>query len=113
MATSENHTPMTQQPGALQFAAAGTPLHAAGTERATRPAQGRLQVAVGNAQAAAKQATQAAPSPSCQQCLTLAFFFDGTGNNLDADVGTLQHSNVARLFDSHPRNNPVLGQYKF
>ncbi|MBT9567516.1 MAG: DUF2235 domain-containing protein [Thiobacillus sp.] len=112
MATSENHTPLKQQPAALQFAAAGTPLHAAGTERAARPAQGRLQLAVANGQAAARQSAQVVPSTSCQQCLTLAFFFDGTGNNLDADVGTLQHSNVARLFDSHPLNDPVLGQYK-
>jgi hypothetical protein len=29
-------------------------------------------------------------------------FFDGTGNNLDADSPDLGHSNVARLFRAHP-----------
>lgn len=112
MATSENHTPLKQQPAALQFAAAGTPLQAAGTERAARPAQSRLQLALANGQAAAKQSAHAVSATSCQQCLTLAFFFDGTGNNLDADVGSMQHSNVARLFDSHPLNNETLGRYR-
>lgn len=113
MAISENHTPMTQRPGALEFAAAGTPLHAAATDRAVRPAQGRLQVAAGNAHAAAQRVAQTAPPTTCRQCLTLSFFFDGTGNNLDADVGTLQHSNVARLFESHALNNETLGRYRF
>lgn len=113
MATNEIHTPMTQGNNALGFAAAGTPLNAAPTERAARPAQGRLQLAASNAQAAARQTGQQPPPTTCQQCLTLAFFFDGTGNNLEADVGTLQHSNVARLHEAHPRNNEPLGQYRF
>lgn len=41
---------------------------------------------------------------SCQVRLRVGFFFDGTGNNLDADVGTDEHSNVARLFKAYPDN---------
>ncbi len=50
---------------------------------------------------------------SCQQSLTLSFFFDGTGNNLDADVGTWEHSNVARLYRSHREDNDAKGLYRF
>lgn len=53
------------------------------------------------------------PPMSCQQTLTLSFFFDGTGNNLDADVGTWEHSNVARLYRSHLENDPHIGRYRF
>jgi hypothetical protein len=28
----------------------------------------------------------AEPKPPCQQSITISFFFDGTGNNLDADT---------------------------
>jgi len=38
----------------------------------------------------------------CEQRITMSFFFDGTGNNLDADTPTDEHSNVARLFRAHP-----------
>ena len=114
MATNrENHTPLTQREGALSFAAAGTPLNAAPTERPVRPRTERLALALGNAQAASKQAAQTAPPGSCQQCLTLSFFFDGTGNNLDADAGTLQHSNVARLFQSHLLDDKVQGRFSY
>lgn len=42
------------------------------------------------------------PSPqTCSVVVRMAFFFDGTGNNLDADVGTREHSNVARLYRAH------------
>ncbi|WP_310567719.1 DUF2235 domain-containing protein [Hydrogenophaga sp.] len=104
---------MTQRADSLGFAAAGTPLNAAPTERAARPAQGRLQVAVSNANAAALQASLRTAAISCQQCLTLAFFFDGTGNNLEADVGTLQHSNVARLYEAHSKDDKTTGRYRF
>jgi len=33
--------------------------------------------------------------------LKVSFFFDGTGNNLEADYATREHSNVARLFRLH------------
>lgn len=114
MATGkDNHTALTQHEGTLAYAAAGTPLGAAPTERPIRPTSGTLKVVAGNAQAAARQTAQTPPSTTCQQCLTLAFFFDGTGNNLDADVGTLQHSNVARLFQSHLPDNKTLGRQSF
>lgn len=41
------------------------------------------------------------PAPHCRQRLWFSFFFDGTGNNLQADLGTNEHSNVARLYRSH------------
>ncbi|QRO01442.1 DUF2235 domain-containing protein [Archangium violaceum] len=34
----------------------------------------------------------------------LSFFFDGTGNNQDADLGTEEHSNVTRLYRAHLGN---------
>jgi hypothetical protein len=87
---------MTQCDGALAFAAAGTPLNAAPTERPIRPSTGQLKLAAGNAQASAQQAPQSPPGTTWQQCLTPSFFFDGTGNNLDSGVGTIQHSDVMR-----------------
>lgn len=62
--------------------------------------------------AAAKQATLAPPPTSCQQRPWLSFFFDGTGNNLDADVGTLKHSNGAKLYRVHAEDNVVTGVYR-
>ncbi len=39
---------------------------------------------------------RAPPAPAtCKQTLWFSFFFDGTGNNLNADIGTLKHSNPA------------------
>ncbi len=53
------------------------------------------------------------PAHSCQQTLTLSFFFDGTGNNLDADVNTWEHSNVARLYRSHMEDSEATGRFRF
>lgn len=47
---------------------------------------------------------KSAPS-SCKQILWLSFFFDGTGNNRDADTGMKKHSNIARLFFAHKRTS--------
>lgn len=59
------------------------------------------------------RSTQGSPPPgSCLQQLWLTFFFDGTGNNIDADEGTLKHSNVARLYNAHMPTNPVRGIYR-
>lgn len=53
-------------------------------------------------------AHQARLRPSgCTQRITLALFFDGTGNNLDADEPTGELSNVARLFRAHPIDDDV------
>lgn len=41
------------------------------------------------------------PGPTSAKALWLTFFFDGTGNNLDADLETHEHSNVARLHRAH------------
>jgi hypothetical protein len=54
-------------------------------------------------------------TPPCYTCkvhLKVAVFFDGTGNNLDADIGTNEHSNVARLYRSHPDNDAKKGIYR-
>lgn len=48
---------------------------------------------------------------TCKVTLRISFFFDGTGNNLDADEGTDKHSNVARLFKAHPREDVAKGIY--
>lgn len=55
---------------------------------------------------------QAAPRTSCLQTVWASFFFDGTGNNLDADVGTLEHSNVARMYRVHATDDPSRGIYR-
>lgn len=49
-----------------------------------------------------KQCSSASlPVGSCFQKLWFSFFFDGTGNNLDADVISQKHSNVAKLYNAH------------
>ncbi len=53
------------------------------------------------------------PAPaSCQQCLYVSLFFEGTGDNLKADLPTLEHSNVARLFRAHLAENEADGVYR-
>ena len=56
--------------------------------------------------------TTAPPPPGCQQQVWISFFFDGTGNNLDADLGTLKHSNVAKLYRVHREDDAVKGIYR-
>ncbi len=48
----------------------------------------------------------------CSDVVHLAFFFDGTGNNRDADTAGQRWSNVARLFDA-AINAPGKGIYSF
>lgn len=48
---------------------------------------------------------------TCRLALKIGFFFDGTGNNLDADIGTDEHSNVARLFKAYPDDLNHIGIY--
>ena len=110
---TENHTPMTQRSETLAFAGGGTPINAQGTAPALKAPSTNLQLAASNGLASAKQVSQTPPATTCKQCLTLNFYFDGTGNNIDADVGTNQHSNVARLFQSRLRDNDELGRYSF
>jgi len=65
------------------------------------------------AAAKVRDAKGAPPPSTCQQTLTLTFFFDGTGNNLDADVNTWEHSNVARLYRSHVLDDEAQGVFSF
>ena len=48
----------------------------------------------------------------CHQEPWISIFFDGTGNNYDADIVTRKHSNVARLYDVHPINNRIREIYR-
>lgn len=66
----------------------------------------------GQALAGWQEPAEAAGS-SCRITLRVAFFFDGTGNNRDADESSLKNSNVARLFRAHPDSNPAEGLYRF
>jgi hypothetical protein len=45
--------------------------------------------------------SRAVPPTTCKQNLWFSVFFDGTGNNLDADEGMLKHSNIAKLYRAH------------
>ncbi len=66
---------------------------------------------VQRAQALGSRLAGRPPAHTCKVSLRIAFFFDGTGNNLDADEGTDKHSNVARLFKAHPREDIEKGIY--
>lgn len=48
----------------------------------------------------------------CQQRIKVSFFFDGTGNNLDADTPTEEHSNVARLYRAHIKDDTTTSTYR-
>jgi hypothetical protein len=66
--------------------------------------------AVENLSHAFKTASLQNPLPAtCRQILWLSFFFDGTGNNQDADIGMRKHSNIARLFRVHKKTSPEKG----
>lgn len=45
----------------------------------------------------------------CLQRIWFSFFFDGTGNNLEADVKFQKHSNIARLYRAHLPTDTVSG----
>jgi len=64
-------------------------------------------------QAASKRLTglaNAATAGSCHQKIWFSFFFDGTGNNLDADLHMTKHSNVAKLFRAHSGDENIGGK---
>ena len=50
--------------------------------------------------------------PTCKQRLWFSFFFDGTGNNLKADISMFKHSNIARLCRVHKQVNAKVGIYR-
>jgi len=45
----------------------------------------------------------------CKKHLLISIFFDGTGNNLDADLSTMEHSNVARMYRAHMPDDTLNG----
>jgi Uncharacterized alpha/beta hydrolase domain (DUF2235) len=92
----------------LQAGADAGAINLPATERAPLPSAKVPLAAV-----KVRDAKDAPPTSTCQQTLTLSFFFDGTGNNLDADVNTWEHSNVARLYRSHLEDDEAKGVYKF
>jgi hypothetical protein len=68
------------------------------------------------AQAAQRRTALASRTPgahTCRQTLKLSFYFDGTGNNRDADLLTYEHSNVARMFLAAAKDNEAEGVYSF
>ena len=73
----------------------------------------RTKNVTGEAKAMAAFEKDVPPFWTCKQCLKMSFFFDGTGNNLESDIGTMEHSNVARLYRAHMLNNPAIGLYSF
>lgn len=52
------------------------------------------------------------PRETCSQCITMSIFFDGTGNNIDADTPSREHSNVARLFNVHHPSDDTKQVYR-
>lgn len=54
-----------------------------------------------------------ADNAACKLPVSVTLFFDGTGNNLKVDLPTLEHSNVARMFQAHPRNDPIRGLFAY
>ncbi len=84
--------------------------------RTPGPAVQAIQVKTPNTKLDAINSTAAIKdTPPCYTCkvhIKVAVFFDGTGNNLDADIGTKEHSNVARLFRSHPINDSAKAIYR-
>ncbi len=47
----------------------------------------------------------------CSQKIWISFFFDGTGNNMEADLYLNKHSNIVKLFRVHPPLDAVKGIY--
>ena len=73
---------------------------------------GTQKPTLGQRATAAVAAVSSQPPPaSCQQSIYISFFFDGTGNNLKADLPTAEHSNVARLFRAMPLDDPMTGVF--
>lgn len=105
MRASENYPKLQQSKDALQQAAK---LADVTTQKTTRVPLLTVQGGI-----AISSAPPKAPAPSGAKDLWLTFFFDGTGNNLDADQGTDEHSNVARLYRAHQENDEGKGVFRF
>ncbi len=74
---------------------------------------GKAADKTGRVPASTNQSSTTGSIAPTHQGVRVAFFFDGTGNNLEADVGNDEHSNVARLFRAHPEKNPSLGIFRY
>lgn len=99
---SNKKTPLSQSVPNKQSGADAARLGTEPTQRLTAP---RTPSPASTAVSVVTQSSNQASG--CTQRISVAFFFDGTGNNLDADKGTGEHSNVARLFNAHTRDNDV------
>lgn len=98
--------PLNQSPHTLAAAAA---MAEQGSQAVCAASMPRLPSPASAALAALR--AQGRP-PGCAQRLTVSIFFDGTGNNLDADEPTDEHSNVARLYRAHPIDDDVSQTYR-
>lgn len=94
--------------GRLTRAAQAGDMYAAGIDKPAEPRSGP-EGAGKLAMQAIAAARQEPPCTTCKVALRIAIFFDGTGNNLDADVPTQEHSNVARLYRAHIRDDVPRG----
>jgi hypothetical protein len=101
--------PLSQSKNTLQASAELAEQPTAGLDAANKAVGKNPLGNLGNA--IAGNAAHQPPLVSCTQLLWFSFFFDGTGNNINADLGTLEHSNVARLYRAHPVPDPVKGLY--
>lgn len=80
----------------------------------SRPPQTRAAVPLANlANCLSNISHQIAAQPICRQILWFSFFFDGTGNNRDADLASLKHSNIVRLYRAHLADDIAKGRYRF
>ena len=77
---------------------------AAGIDKPAQP-KGASQPLLDQVLAAGAAARYEPPSSSCKFTVKIAIFFDGTGNNMGADLPTLEHSNVARLYRAHVKDD--------
>lgn len=106
--------PPVEQPAAAfsSSASACETLHAPLARTTEAPERPSLSAASQASAVLAALSNRDAPY-TCRLTLKLAFFFDGTGNNLDADRPTDEHSNIARLFLAHPDGLELSGIYRF
>ena len=81
-------------------------------QAATTPQTLRTPSAKADAVSSTASLRNTPPCYTCKVRIKIAVFFDGTGNNLDADMGTSEHSNVARLFRSHEPDDKNTGVYR-
>ena len=80
-------------------------LEASGDSRSPGPAGVKSALPPQSAQANLAQClnnlSELVKPGTCIQKIWFSFFFDGTGNNLNADLNNDKHSNVAKLFRTH------------